>query len=138
MSCEVVGSKIPILCNQENFVLRDNTYKISQALPGFQVVVNPAVKNNQDIGRPKNGMFVAFPSSLKNSIVDVSPGHWRIQAVKLKTCNSTILVINTYFPTDSRNPNSDDFELLELLGKVKDVIKNNDFDHVVWASGYKC
>ena len=46
VSKNIVGSKIPILCNQENFILKENSYKLNQALPGFQVLVNPAVKHD--------------------------------------------------------------------------------------------
>ena len=133
ISPEVVGSKLPILCNQENFVLRDNTYKIIKALPGYHVIVNPAIKNNQDTGRPKNGMFVAFPNKIKRSITDVSPGHWRIQAIKIKTKTSTILLINSYFPTDPRRANLDENDLLETLSKIKYAIRNNEFDLHLWA-----
>ena len=66
VSKEVVGTKVPIICNQENFIIRENSYKINRALPGFQVLVNPAVKNNPGLGRPKNGMFIVF---LKKSSV---------------------------------------------------------------------
>ena len=66
VSSDVVGSKLPILCNQENFILRDNSYKLNQALPGFQVLVKPAVKNDLGAGRPRNGMFIAFPNSIKS------------------------------------------------------------------------
>ena len=55
-----VGNKIPILCNQENFILQDNSYKLTGALPGYEVLLNPAVKNSHDKGRPKNGMFIVF------------------------------------------------------------------------------
>jgi hypothetical protein len=70
-----------------------------KALPGYQVLINPAIKINHDSGRPKNGMFIAFPESIKNCVTDVSPSFWRIQAVKFKFGNSIILLINSYFPT---------------------------------------
>ena len=58
-SDQVIGDKIPILCNQENFILRGNFYKILQAMTGFHVIFNPAVKNSLDC--PKGGMFIAIP-----------------------------------------------------------------------------
>ena len=64
VSHEVVGSKIPILCNQENFMLRENSYKLNKALP---VLVNPAVKNDMGLGRPKNGKFIAFHNCIKSA-----------------------------------------------------------------------
>ena len=82
ISFEVVGDKIPIVCNQENFILRDNSYKITNALHDYQILINPAIKNTHDRGRPKNGMFIAFPDKIKHNVTDVSPGFWRIQAAK--------------------------------------------------------
>lgn len=35
-STKVVGNKLPIICNQENFLLRDNSYKLTRALPTFK------------------------------------------------------------------------------------------------------
>ena len=65
LSESVSGDKIPILCNQENFVLKGNVNRIYKALPGFNCFIKPAVKNNHDKGRPKNGMFIAFPDEIK-------------------------------------------------------------------------
>ena len=62
---------LPFLCNQENFLLRENSYKLRQAFPGYQILVNPAVKNQLNTGRPSNGMFIAFPDSIKNRVFDV-------------------------------------------------------------------
>ena len=114
-------------------MLRDNSYKLVKALPGFHLVINPAVKNNLDTGRPKNGMFIAFPNSIKNNISDVSPGFWRVQAIKIQLADSTLLLLNTYFPTDPRRANQDDTDLQETLSKIKEVIRNNDFDDIIWA-----
>ena len=95
------GNKIPVLCNQENFLLRENNYKVRQALPGCHIIFKGAKKVNLDKGRPANGMFLAIPDKFNGSILDVSPNHWRLQAVILKCNKSSILVINSYFPTHS-------------------------------------
>ena len=100
----IAGDKVPIICNQENFLLRANAYMVNKALPNFHVVFKPAIKETLNGGRPKNGMFVAIPLKYKEQVTDVSPDHWRIQAVTIK-CNenATNLVINSYFPVDNRN-----------------------------------
>ena len=113
--------------------MRDNSYKLVKALPGFHLVINPAVKSNLDTGRPKNGMFIAFPNSIKNNISDVSPGFWRVQAITVKLIDSTLLLLNTYFPTDPRRADQDETELQETLSNIKKVIRRNDFDDIVWA-----
>ena len=48
----IVGNKLPIICNQENFILKANTYKIIQTLPNFQFYINPAIKEDMNTGRP--------------------------------------------------------------------------------------
>ena len=138
VSPQMVGNSIPIICNQENFILKSNSYRIFQAVPGFHFLVNPAVKDIQDRGRPKNGMFIGFPDSIRNCVTDVSPKHWRIQAIVVKSRMSRTLIINTYFPTDKReygnsNSKEDDGELIELIEIIKNVIETNDCEAVVWA-----
>ena len=83
VSSQCVGNKIPILSNQENFLLKANTYKLFQMCPDFQFFLNPAVKDVQNSGRPKNGMFTCVPSTIKSYVSDVSPGHWRVQAINI-------------------------------------------------------
>ena len=128
-----VGNKIPILCNQENFLLRDNSYKLVKALPGFHLVINQAIKSSLDSGRPRGGMFIAFPVSMKNDIHDVSPGFWRVQAIKIQFKSSTVLLINSYFPIDPRRATQDETELLETLSTIRDIIRKEEFDDLVWT-----
>ena len=133
MSDHVVGNSVPILCNQENFILRANSYRINNALPGFYSLIKPAVKNNFDTGRPKNGMLIAVPDTFKNIIEDVSPNYWRLQAVILNCSNFRILLINSYFPVDPKTLNFDDSELLETLNHIRSVVNINEFNHILLA-----
>ena len=123
--------KIPVICNQENFLLKSNRYKINQALENFHVVFNPAVKNSHDTGRPKNGMFIAVPNVIKEQVRDISPGHWRIQAVIISTNQSRLLIINSYFPTDPRTVKFDDHELIEIFTIIDNIVDKNDFDNIL-------
>ena len=118
-SGSIVGNKIPIFCNQENFILRGNSYKINQALPGFYPIIKPAVKNVLDKGRPRNGMFVAVPDKFKNVVNDVSPDFWRLQAVKVQCGSTNFLLINSYFPVDPRTVMNDDPDLSETIEQLK-------------------
>ena len=96
----IAGNKIPIICNQENFLLKANKFKIEQCLPDHHIYFNPANKEKLT-GRPKNGMFIAIPKYLKANVVDVSPS--RLQAVILKTGYRNMLILNTYFPSRPEN-----------------------------------
>ena len=137
-SSVVVGNKIPILCNQENFILRGNSYKISQALPSSYLVVKPAIKETHTKGRGKGGLFIAVPDYFKNCIQNVSPSHWRLQAVLIKTKGSIVLLINSYFPVDHRTVNIDEGELSEVFQSIKNVINENSFSSFLLCGDINC
>ena len=67
----------PILCNQENFLLKANSYKARQCFPDAKMIFKGATKESFE-GRPKNGMFIVIPKELKSMAEDVSPHHWRV------------------------------------------------------------
>ena len=137
VSSQCVGNKIPILFNQENFLLKSNSYKLFQVCPEFQFFINPAIKDVQDTGRPSNGMFICVPNRIKGSVIYVSPGHWRVQAVKIESETSQTLLINSYFPFDRRGVEGSidgvEDELIETLSVIRNVILNNECDTVIWG-----
>ena len=77
-------------------------------------------------------MFIAVPVQIKEHISNVSPKHWSVQAVTLRTPTSNLLIINTYFPVDSQIHDFDTADLLSTLSAINDVIKGNEFDIIVW------
>ena len=95
------------------------------------MLINPAIKDDINTGRPKGGMFIAIPDSIKNLVKDVSPGHWRLQAVTISSPSSKTLLINSYFPTDSRTDNTE--EAFAILDIIKNIIETHPCDAVVWA-----
>ena len=123
---------LPILCNQENFLLRNNCYKARQCLTDSHIYFKEAVMESS-YGRPKNGMFIAVPKEIKENVMDVSPDQWRTQAILVNTVNCKILVINSYFPTDPKTHDFDAADLLSTLATINDVLNTNNFDHIVWA-----
>ena len=96
-----VSNCIPILCNQENFLLKSNGYLIEQALTGFDILFKPAVKHCLE-GRPKNGMFIAIPSELKRKTKEIPILNPRLQAATIDIGNRVILILNVYFPQDPK------------------------------------
>ena len=114
----------PIVCNQENFLLKGNSYKVSQCLKGARIIFKQATKESLD-GRPKNGMFIAVPGDLKAYVTDVSPHHARIQAIVL-SMKTKILIINSYFPTDPKTTEFDTTELLSTLSSIESVMNENE------------
>ena len=47
--------------------------------------------------------------------------------------SAKILLINSYFPVDPQLNNYDESELIETLSYVRQVLLNNDYDHIIWA-----
>ena len=66
-------------------------------------------------------------------MADVSPDHWRVQALLIKFNGATTLLINSYFPTDPQRPNADHAEFHETLGVIRNIIRSNVFDSLVWT-----
>ena len=56
----------------------------------------------------------------------------RVQACLIKFPRSTIIWLNTYFPTDPQIRTFDDSELRETLAAIKSVIEDNEHDHILW------
>ena len=57
-------------------------------------------------------------------------GGYRLSYLRLE---GSILVINSYFPTDPRRPDVDHIELLETLSHVRNTIRRNQFDYLLWT-----
>ena len=129
----VCYDKITFLCNQENFLLHANTYKIQQTLPNHQIFIKPAVISGHDKGRAKNGMFIAVPISVRNQVEDISPDFYRVQVLKISLRTSSCVLVNSYFPCDPRNPGREDPELLETLNSIKSVLSRTEFSSIIWT-----
>ena len=134
VSHQIVGENIPILCNQ-NFLLKANSYKVFQAIPGFHFFINPAIKSSHNQGRPSNGMFICVPDCIKSCVTDISPDHWRVQAVVIESAQSKTLLINSYFPYDKRNQEDEEDinDLIETLEVIRNIIQGCECDSVVLA-----
>ena len=107
---------IPILCNQENFILKGNDYIIQKALPDFHVIFKPATKEHLE-GRSQNGM----PVNLRNEVKEISPNISRVQAILLDTDSEKLMIMYAYFPQD---PKTVTYEQDSDLEDVPAVIEN--------------
>ena len=125
------GCNLTVLCNQGNFLLKANGYIIKQALPDFYILFKPALKECLE-GRPRNGMFIAMPNIIKENVTDISPDHWRVQAALVQNKNSNIMIVNSYFPQDSKSPIHIDPELEEVIAVINSLPTNYHFDDVIW------
>ena len=127
------GCKLTVLCNQENFLLKANGYIIKQALPDFHILFKPALKECIE-GRPRNGMFIAMPKTITENVTDISPDHWRVQAALIQNKNSNIMIVNSFFPQDSKSLIHIDPELEEVMAVINNLLTNYHFDDVIWMS----
>lgn len=129
---------VPILCNQENFVLKGNRHIVQNALPGFHAFIKPATKEQME-GRPANGMFIAVPEQLRNRCKDISPNHSRIQSLLLKTTETTIMIINAYFPLDPKKESYDyDPDLEDVLATIENLVDAHQCNCVVVVGDLNC
>ena len=128
-------SSTVILCNQENFLLKANGYTTRQALPDYHILFKPAEKEYLE-GKPKNGMFIAIPEIMRENVTDISPNYWRIQAVIIRTNKMKLLIINSYFPQDSKSPINIDSELEEIIAAINNLLMNYQFDDVIWMGDF--
>ena len=131
---ELCDRNFTIFCNQENFMLKKNSYKIDNCCGDMKFFIKPAIKDNLDKGRPKGGLFTAIPESFKSFAEDISPNNWRLQAIKFNF-DESLLLINSYLPVDNRNDNS---ELLESLEDIRDLIDKYSPRHLLWTGDLNC
>ena len=125
------GCNLTVLCDQENFLLKANGNIIKQVLPDFHILFKSTLKECLE-GRPRNGMFIAMPNTIKKNVTDISPDHWRVQADLIQNKNSNIMITNSYFPQDSKSPIHIDPELEEVIAVINNLLTNYHFDDVIW------
>ena len=65
----------------------------------------------------------------------VASKHYRVQAQVLHLPTTSVLWINSYFPTDPQLMRDfDDTELQSCLSEVENIIINTNHDDIVWGS----
>ena len=121
----LIAHSVHVLALQETFILKDNTFKISQCFNDYEVFALPATKLNRYInsGRPMGGMAFLYKSSLCKVTTHISvPSSSRVQGLKINSVNFKAILINAYFPTDPRTNNFDDTELVKVLQDIKYIL----------------
>ena len=112
------SNRINIFSIQEHFLLRNNLYKLSNAFEDYAVIDKPAYKNfySANSGRPMGGLVTSMPKRCRKFVELVNCNSWRLQPFLLKLQKETIMVINTYFPTDSKSDENPD--LVDVLAEM--------------------
>ena len=97
-------SKPSVFCLQEHFLLRNNLYKLSKSFPDYAVIPKPAYKNfsSQNSGRPMGGLATIVPKDWRKYVTVLESLSWRLQPLKFKINEESVLLVNSYFPTDPK------------------------------------
>ena len=77
-------------------------------------------------------MSIVIPNTIKEHVTDISPDHWRVQAALIQNKSSNIMIVNSYFPQDSKSPIHIDPELEEVTAVINNLLTNYHFDDVNW------
>ena len=116
-----------VICGQEHFQLKNCKFRISYSFNNnYDFYFKPAVKSNNSLGqgRPKGGLYIAWKNVQVKKATRISSDNFRIQAVILEYENCKLLLINTYFPCDSRNvvlSNNEATELQDILSSIHGI-----------------
>ena len=125
VSTLLLAHSVHILALQEHFQLKDNTFKISQCFPGYNTFSIPASKSNHEIhsGRPSGGIAFLYSSKISQFVTQLQvPNSSRVQGLKLTFGGSTYVLINTYFPVNTRRFAADEAALLQTLDDIKFIL----------------
>ena len=66
---------------------------------------------------------------LKDVTTNISPQHWRIQAIRLQLESSSLVIINSYFPNDPSTANFDDASLNEVLEEIRAILSSQNCEY---------
>ena len=137
---EIPQRNIPVFCIQEHFLLRNNIYKLSNAFKNFSVLAKPAYKNFdiQDKGRLMGGLATIIPKGWRKHTTILNSQSWRIQPLLIKFKRKSCLIINSYFPTDTRTVNGEINELENVLAEISTLIGSTYFDSLYLVGDLNC
>ena len=89
----------------------------------------------QDTGRARAGLGQLCKKNIDVKRNRVASKHYRVQAQVLNLPSTSVLWINTYFPTDPQLIGDyDDTELQACLSEVETILTNTVYSDVVWGS----
>ena len=129
---------VHICAVQEHFQLKNNTYRVTQSFPGYNVFSLPAFKSDLSIhaGRPVGGLALIYSSRMGKYVTQIKVPHSsRVQGLKLKNGDASFIFINAYFPVDTRKRNADNHELLQTLHDIKYITDSSDEGSVIVLMG---
>ena len=76
-------------------------------------------------------MFIAIPNTIMEKVTGISPAHWRVQAALIQNNYSNIMIVNSYFPQDSKSPIHIDPELEEVIAVINNLLMNTVYHYQI-------
>ena len=100
----------------------------------------PAYKSDSQVsrGRGKGGLVTMWKKPLTKYVSKVPCQNYRIQATKFAFPESSLLIINTYFPCDPLVDNFNDAELVTLLADLHSLTLQTQCTDLVIAGDLNC
>ena len=141
-NCKNVKSsmeELKTLCDASDIILLQETWLASDEILLLKNLhsdfyadgVSSLSDNGLRIGRPHGGIAVMWRKQLAQVVERVPFIDKRIMGVTLKGNGRKFLLLNVYFPCDSRSTTSENFEeLMNCYGKILDVIREINSTHV--------
>ena len=131
----LTGDKIPILCIQEHFLLRNSLRKLTSFFKQSSVLAKPAYKGIEQMqGRAKGGLAMIVPKNMRKNAKIIKCESWRLQPIIFNLQNKKYLIVNVYFPTDNKTLNGDCLELDDCLSALSTIIQTTEF-HLLHIAG---
>ena len=130
---EEYGEDKIVIGIQEHFQLKKNLRKINNSFQRMAIIAKEAFKQNTGVnnGRPRGGIAILVPKSLRSSVGVINCRSWRIQGITMVVGTLKYLVNNVYLPNDMRGGHAKCTELLDTLAEVSELIRNNKHDVLV-------
>ena len=97
--------------------------------------IEPAYKPNSQVcrGRGKGGLVTMWKKPLTESV-----SNFRLQATKFTFPNSSILIINAYFPCDPKIDDFNDSDILTALSDIQLLIRQSNCSDILIAGDLNC
>ena len=128
---------VTFLSIQEHFKSSKSTDKyFRDKFSSYHSVIVPGYRPpGQDNGRARAGLGQLCKKNIDVKRNRVASKHYRVQAQVLNLPSTSVLWINTYFPTDPQLIGDyDDTELQACLSEVETILTNTVYSDVVWGS----
>ena len=125
----ILCAKYHLIALQETWLLPHELARCDAIHPDFNRFATSAVDTGGRVlrGRPYGGLAWLWHKTLDSKVKPVVYGENRILGLRFNEGNSSILFLNVYMPTQTKENN---LEFLRILGKIASIIEESSEDGV--------